>query len=256
MQKYYNTKIYDTALTVDDLTSEAIIISFDESGYTVKGNDNIDGKNAILDISSSYSNTENPNWEKITLFQETGWYYFENDISKKGWNQVTYKPNNEACYYFYPVSGVMLTGWQVINKRLYYLGPQSGLISGIKQKGNITIDSTTYVLDNVDSCNDNHGYLTGYLNNGTITKGWINIDDKTYYLDDENKIAVSEWKKINDNWYHFDSQGQILTGWQKFNEKWYYLGDDGIMINDKCMTINNKDFCFDTNGVCYSGNGC
>ena len=55
-------------------------------------------------------------------------------------------------------------------------------------------------------------------------KGWRwQENDKTY--------ATSEWKYINNHWYHFNESGYMDTGWTRVNGSWYYLGsaNDGAM---------------------------
>ena len=72
------------------------------------------------------------------------------------------------------------------------------------------------------------------------------------------------WQKIKykgkEEWFYFDSYGVMQTGWQKITWKgsshWFYFESDGIMQRNGCQTINNKKFCFDSNGICTSGDGC
>ena len=46
-------------------------------------------------------------------------------------------------------------------------------------------------------------------------KGWRwQENDKTY--------ATSEWKYINNHWYHFNEAGYMDTGWTRVNGSWYY----------------------------------
>ena len=45
------------------------------------------------------------------------------------------------------------------------------------------------------------------------------------------KPELSEWRKINEKWYYFDSNCRMLTGWQKVDEKWYYLNSNGDMLD-------------------------
>ena len=56
------------------------------------------------------------------------------------------------------------------------------------------------------------------------------------------------------NWFYFDDKdGDMLTGWQTLNwsvgrNTFYFIPDSGIMVEDTCMNINNKKYCFDKDG--------
>ena len=66
-----------------------------------------------------------------------------------------------------------------------------------------------------------------------------------------------QWIKENGNWYYYLSNNKKATGWVKIfwnnNNSWFYFGTDGVMRSNKCETIDNKSYCFDTNGVCTTG---
>lgn len=57
----------------------------------------------------------------------------------------------------------------------------------------------------------------------------IRNDGKRYRKADGNYV-VSQWYRINDQWYYFDSEGYALSGWILTDGKWYYLGEDGVML--------------------------
>ncbi len=52
-----------------------------------------------------------------------------------------------------------------------------------------------------------------------------------HYYGKNGKAAVSKWQKVNDNWYYFNDEGQMLTGKVVIEDATYYLGEenDGIM---------------------------
>lgn len=43
---------------------------------------------------------------------------------------------------------------------------------------------------------------------------------------------VTNWEKIDGQWYYFDSNGYMKTGWVNDNGSWYYLYGDGTMAHD------------------------
>ena len=52
-----------------------------------------------------------------------------------------------------------------------------------------------------------------------------------WWQEQDGSYPVSDWKKINGNWYHFNQAGYMDNGWYKDGSKWYYLGgeNDGAM---------------------------
>ena len=73
-------------------------------------------------------------------------------------------------------------------------------------------------------------------------KGWRwQENDKTY--------ATSEWKYINNHWYHFNESGYMDTGWTRVNGSWYYLGsaNDGAMKTG-WQLVNHKWYYLRSNG--------
>ena len=49
-----------------------------------------------------------------------------------------------------------------------------------------------------------------------------------------------------------------MTGWQELEwsggKDWFYFDPtNGFLIQDKCITINNKTYCFTKDGVCSTG---
>ena len=68
------------------------------------------------------------------------------------------------------------------------------------------------------------------------------------------------WIKYNNNWYYLGKDGVMVLGWQKINwhdkDSWFYFDSKGKLVTNQCRTIDAYSFCFDSNGVCYSGKGC
>ena len=46
-----------------------------------------------------------------------------------------------------------------------------------------------------------------------------------YYFLSSGKVVTDTWKKINNKWYYFDTDGAMQTGW--VDGDMYYCGDDG-----------------------------
>ncbi len=53
-------------------------------------------------------------------------------------------------------------------------------------------------------------------------------DTGWYYFLESGKVVRDTWKKIDNKWYHFDSNGTMETGW--VDENMYYCDDDGSAL--------------------------
>lgn len=47
----------------------------------------------------------------------------------------------------------------------------------------------------------------------------------------------------------------MITGWLQSNGKYYYFDSDGKMVAGRSITIEGKEYTFDTNGVCTNLSG-
>jgi len=67
------------------------------------------------------------------------------------------------------------------------------------------------------------------------------------------------WQELDLNggqyWFYFDKEnGYMLTGWQTLNwsrgkDIFYFMPNNGTMVQNTCINIDNKNHCFDENGV-------
>lgn len=83
-----------------------------------------------------------------------------------------------------------------------------------------------------------------------INNGWIHENNNWYYILNNKKITG--WKEIDDNWYHFNSEGIMETGWQFINGDWYYLKPNGPMATG-WQSINDDWYYLKPNGPMVTG---
>lgn len=77
--------------------------------------------------------------------QSNNWQFFINDVKLKStWAYIAYN-NGLVGWFWFNRNGIMLTGWQEINKKWYYLNPIPGPLYGLCQLGGVTPDG--YVLN-------------------------------------------------------------------------------------------------------------
>lgn len=83
----------------------------------------------------------------------------------------------------------------------------------------------------------------------TLVTGWKEIEGKWYYLN-PNGTMETGWTKVKDKWYYLDpTNGDMKTGWLQDKDKWYYLADNGVMYCDCNVTIDDKNYYFNKDGV-------
>lgn len=83
-----------------------------------------------------------------------------------------------------------------------------------------------------------------------INNGWVHENNNWYYILNNEKITG--WKDIDDNWYHFNSEGIMETGWQFINGDWYYLKSNGPMATG-WQFINDDWYYLKPNGPMVTG---
>lgn len=78
------------------------------------------------------------------------------------------------------------------------------------------------------------------------------IKGNNYILPDGRK-DVNTWKKVSNQWYYFDGNGNMTRGWQFINGYWYYMGDNGVMQKGWINPSGNTWFYTNENGEMLTG---
>ena len=196
--------------------------------------------------------------------QENGrTYYKKGDIKEKAWRVIDGK-----YYYFDPLSGEMVVGWQYIPfpskgstigpypnglrlesmpmPRWYYFN-QDGVLQEFVGKQVLEAKTAT-------NTNKHHGeqydspaekrtyYFEDQRSYHTLKTGWISDEGHWYYLQKSggfdariDSLTVGElvrgWINDNSTWYYLDpTTAAMQTGWQFLGNKWYYLRSSGAMV--------------------------
>ena len=100
-----------------------------------------------------------------------------------------------------------------------------------------------------------------YLINGKTVKGWKELEwsaGKSWFYFNNEGIMVTGWQELNwsggINWFYFDkTNGNMVTGWQDLEwsggkNRFYFLPENGILVQNTCIKIDGKNYCFDENG--------
>lgn len=150
--------------------------------------------------------------------RETNGYQIDPEpyLNKDLPNMTTKKWVQKPVWYLYE-GDKMLTGWQEVKSKWYYL-------------------------------DDNGVMHTGWLYDKSY-KGW--------FLFSNNGDMLTGWQKVKDKWYYLAPattnstvKGKMVTGWLKDNGKWYYLDpSNGHMYADGTFVIEGKKYTFDKSGA-------
>ena len=192
--------------------------------------------------------------------QENGrTYYKKGELKETYWRVIDGK-----YYYFDPLSGEMVVGWQ------YIPAPHKGVTIGSSLRQDIAFRPDWFyfgqdgvlqefvgkqVLEAKTATNTNkhHGeqydssaekrvyYFEDQRSYHTLKTGWVHDEGYWYYLQKDggfdsriNRLTVGElargWINDDSTWYYLDSTTATMQiGWQYLGNKWYYLRSSGAM---------------------------
>ena len=212
----------------------------------------------LLTISTVLADdADSESWQFV---QENGrTYYKKGEIKETAWRVIDGK-----YYYFDPLSGEMVVGWQ------YIPAPHEGVTIGSSIRQDIAFRPDWFyfgqdgvlqefvgkqVLEAKTATNTNkhHGeqydspaekrvyYFEDQRSYHTLKTGWVHDEGHWYYLQKDggfdsriNRLTVGElargWINDDSTWYYLDpTTATMQTGWQYLGNKWYYLRSSGAM---------------------------
>ena len=93
------------------------------------------------------------------------------------------------------------------------------------------------------------------FNNGELMKGsqFINVDGKKYRLDSDGSRATNTWRKVGNELYYFNKDGQALTGVQSINGKKFYFDKNGVNRRG-LQTVGNTRYYFNSKNGAMEAN--
>ncbi len=177
-------------------------------------------------------------------------------------------------------NGVLLTGWQTVEKKRRYFYPnalmqpqgtaQIGEGTGVFDKDG-ALEYITYASEDqipakftgivrIDGTED----IRYCLKSGKKQKGWQTVNGNKYYFNSKYKMVFGHQKIARDwcffdqdtgilqtgwiedrdgNWYRADSKGRLKSGWQTISKKKYYFSvKTHKMSTGKCKVSKNYYF--------------
>ena len=97
--------------------------------------------------------------------------------------------------------------------------------------------------------NDKYYYIN---KSGYRATGWkVDSDGKTYYLDPKTGEMKTGWIYVDGSTYYLNPRGIMQKGWLNLNNKWYYFTDNGQMLANTSMYIDERLYKFAQDGTMY-----
>ena len=208
---------------------------------------NSDGKWYYIDDANCVSGVVYING-KCNLFRADGSWIKEIPLMEKGW------VNCDGTYYYLEKGKIVCADNKFINGQLYFFDKTGKMLKNQLYEG--------YYLQN---------------SGAALINGWaedINEPGTVRYFGDDGKCIQEGWKKINGNWYYFESDGYrtgkrvqedklidgkiyhfdvngvsdgkgiaVVNGWNLIGGNYYYVENNKFIKGPK--TINGKRYFFD-----------
>lgn len=224
---------------------DGYIYYYDKDGVSLKGVQKIKGK-------TYYFN-------RIDGAMETGW-------------QVV---DGKRCYFHKKKGYQLFNQWVQDNNDWYYLG-QDGAVKKmewvndggksyyLKADGKMTrdwlkIDDYWYYFNTNGAMEtSNWKFSDGkwhYLkDNGQAANHWLQLEGKWYYFKELSGELQTGWFRADGSWYCSNEDGSMKTGWAYSSDGWCYLDEvTGKMKKNEWVTIGNKKYYFNINGIMVTG---
>ena len=189
------------------------------------------------------------------------WHYASSETFKNTWayiyNPYAHDGQHTSDWFWFDEKGNMLTGWQRIGGKWYYLHPNkdgvlgSCLIGPAVTPDGHTVDATgawdgngTEPVSEAAKAGTNPGAASAPYTgtwNAPVQNGVWSLDANGIWHYTTTQQFKNTWAYIynpyahdgqhTSDWFWFDEKGNMLTGWQRIGGKWYYLhpNKDGVL---------------------------
>lgn len=250
-----DTKTISDAMTVDDSSLSEVNVN---NLTPIEGDSLSTVQNAVGESSDqSVENVKASNKGFTGFVKENGrWYFYENNILKKGW--ITYKG---VTYYIINTYYLPQNMWRKINGYLYYFNQDGVMIQNQKA----TIDGKVYQFDSkgrmidldsstpVDVVDDSTQKIYDMGSNilkdsvSNVKNGIINEKGLWYkYVDGKRTRG---WYKENGNTYYFlNTLNRAENMWRMIKGRLYYFGQNGVMYQNTIKYIGRATYKFNSDG--------
>ena len=263
---FWNWYYYDKEgkLLTGRQTIDGVQLYFDKNGKQVKGSlVDIDGKTYYFDKDSGAM------WTNSSLTLNGMTYEIDDQGRVTSSLRNTFVQDKDGDWTYLKDKGQVATGWQTIDGiQLYFDG------TGKQIKGErILIDGKYYYFDKNSGellRNAFHSFSSSYKlyfgNDGAQVFGWYTLDGHRVYFKEDGLQAKDKVLSIDDNYYYFnqdgqllvngsaksynslylaDSEGKLLSGWREIDGKTYYLDpSEKHYYYNRTASIDGKTYLF------------
>ena len=263
---FWNWYYYDKEgkLLTGRQTIDGVQLYFDKNGKQVKGSlVDIDGDTYYFDKDSGAM------WTNSSLTLNGMTYEIDDQGRVTSSLRNTFVQDKDGDWTYLKDKGQVATGWQTIDGiQLYFDG------TGKQIKGErILIDGKYYYFDKNSGellRNAFHSFSSSYKlyfgNDGAQVFGWYTLDGHRVYFKEDGLQAKDKVLSIDDNYYYFnqdgqllvngsaksynslylaDSEGKLLSGWREIDGKTYYLDpSEKHYYYNRTASIDGKTYLF------------
>lgn len=83
----------------------------------------------------------------------------------------------------------------------------------------------------------------------TNKDGWKKINNEWYLFDSQGYAYEDKWIQDKGKWYFFDNDCKMLSNkWLKYKDVWYFFNNDGAMVTSDWIKYKDKWYYFDKDG--------
>ena len=85
-----------------------------------------------------------------------------------------------------------------------------------------------------------------------LPRGWRTLDDGRKFYYEHGVKRTDSWLQEDDDWFFFDSKGEVVTGWWDVDGVLYYFHDNGVMLTG-WQTVDGSRYYLGKDGVMCTG---
>ena len=179
---------------------------FDGDGYTlmdtwevINGKLYHFGKNGVM---------ETHKWISCGDYQLDEYYEEYVDLNPD-YEDVMAEYKDKKLWRFVGDDGAAYTGWRKVGGEWYHFN-----------------DEDITLVDTEEEFQDSYAVMTYGFYFDESEEAWYNFDGDGHYRTDGWYYGPGEYEYTN--WYYFDADGHALSDWQKIKNKWYFFESDCI----------------------------
>lgn len=163
--------------------------------------------------------------------------------------------------YYLNENATMVVGAYEIDGTVYNFANDGSLIRKVSKNGWQYVDGYWYYYDkdgnNVDGWLSYKNAWYYFDDSRMVTNNCILSNDKYYYLDYAGKMVSGRWIQYGSYdwsvWFYAEADGTLVSSsWKQIGKKWYYFAHI-IMAQDEILSIYDKPYLFDKDGVWKEG---